>query len=288
MKFSFNFVLSYHLVLGFFICLSGCKNPTNEKPASQAKVAEPAKPTKTICKHGVAKQNFHYSSCELTISPKTINNLNFYWWNKNQKKPYYTFNNLKKQLSNNHKQLKFAVNAGMYDDKYAPLALYVEKGHKIKALNLKSGKGNFHLMPNGVFWINQKNKAFITESNEFKATAKMVKFATQSGPMLVINGQIHPKFNPKSSSKKFRNGVGICQPFNQPSSKKQTTGNTQSLIFVNSDDLVNFYDFANLFKSELNCQNALFLDGGVASAMYSDDLDKNDGQYMGVMIGYHE
>ena len=92
--------------------------------------------------------------------------------------------------------------------------------------------------------------------------------------MLVINDEIHPQFNPDSTSIKLRNGAGICRD--------------GSIQFVNTDVPVTFYQFATLFKDELGCSNALFLDGGIASALYAPTIDKQDKKEMGVMIGLVE
>jgi len=167
------------------------------------------------------------------------------------------------------------MNAGMYNKRYAPIGYTVIDGEEILSLNLKEGGGNFHLLPNGVMWWDQSGNVEITESNALQqqreqGTAKPW-FATQSGPMLVINDAIHPKFNPESTSLKFRNGAGVC-----------TDGSIQ---FVNSDEPVNFYEFAALFKDKLNCPNALFLDGGIASALYAPSINRHDKKEMGVMIG---
>ena len=45
-----------------------------------------------------------------------------------------------------------------------------------------------------------------------------------------------------------------------------------------------FYDFAKLFQMDLSCQNALFLDGGVASALYAPSIKRFDKHSMGVML----
>lgn len=189
----------------------------------------------------------------------------------------YKFDSLLKALPN-HTSLKFAANAGMYNNDFAPIGYTVIQGREIRELNLNEGGGNFHLLPNGVLWWNKEGEVFITESH---ALAEMLEagtakpwYATQSGPMLVIKGDIHPKFDPNSSSLKFRNGVGVC-----------TDG---EIKFINSDEPVSFYQFASLFKDELKCPNALFLDGGVASALYAPDVDQNDDKNMGVMVGMVE
>jgi uncharacterized protein YigE (DUF2233 family) len=96
-------------------------------------------------------------------------------------------------------------------------------------------------------------------------------FATQSGPMLVIDGKIHPKFSETGMSYKMRNGVGMLD--------------AHTAIFVISENAVNFYDFAKLFQDRLKCANALFFDGTVSS-LYSPELDRNDGfAALGPMVG---
>lgn len=239
---------------------------------------------KTYCSQ--QNQPFAYTVCSVpNLSKKTKDNemkLKLHWWDKKNQQPLYTFSNLKKHVHENGKTLRFAMNAGMYDAKYAPLALYVETAKKYKTLNQKQGGGNFHLLPNGVFWIDKHGASHVTETSQYaKKTLKnkhKPAYATQSGPMLVINGELHPKFKQGSHSRKIRNGVGICKGENSK----------EIVNFVISDTWVNFYDFASLFKDKLNCKNALFLDGGRASALYSDDVSRHDQKYMGVMIGYSE
>ena len=195
------------------------------------------------------------------------------FWQDEQKKPLLTFDKVIHQLTT--AKLEFAMNAGMYDDEFAPIGYTVIQGREIHSLNTNEGGGNFHLLPNGVLWWDKSGRASVDESRALgeKLKNQQIKpwFATQSGPMLVINNQIHPKFNPKSTSKKPRNGAGVCSD--------------GTIKLVISDEPVTFYDFASLFKDKLDCPNALFLDGGVASALYSPELERHDQQDMGVMIG---
>ncbi len=190
-------------------------------------------------------------------------------------KPLYTFDRLLNQLGKESK-LIFAVNAGMYNDDYAPIGYTVINKQQVLSLNLNEGAGNFHLMPNGVFWWNEDGYHI----NDSKQMAKLIKsgtkptYATQSGPMLVIDGKIHPKFRSDGKSRKIRNGVGVCKDGN--------------IKLVNSNTAVNFYDFASLFKNQLACDNALFLDGGIAPAMYAPEINHKDSKAMGVMIGLVE
>lgn len=195
------------------------------------------------------------------------------FWQNNAQNPLLSFDNLLQSLDN--ARLDFAMNAGMYDEEFSPIGYTVIDGREIRSLNLKDGGGNFHLLPNGVLWWDKSGRVAIDESQAMakKLASGQAKpwFATQSGPMLVIDNQIHPKFNPNSTSKKLRNGAGVC--------------NDGAIKLVISDEPVTFYEFASLFKDQLGCPNALFLDGGVASALYSPDLDRKDQQDMGVMIG---
>lgn len=219
---------------------------------------------------------FAYSACRVDKEALATGrySLQLFWQQSERAQPLLTFNKLLTALPPSQ-SLAFAMNAGMYNERYAPIGYTVIDGQEILSLNLKEGGGNFHLMPNGVMWWDKSGNVQITESNALDQQLKSGKaqpwYATQSGPMLVINDTIHPKFNPESTSLKFRNGAGVC-----------TDGSIQ---FVDSDEPVSFYEFAALFKDNLNCPNALFLDGGIASALYAPSINRHDKKEMGVMIG---
>ncbi|TXD97623.1 hypothetical protein ES754_01135 [Psychrobacter frigidicola] len=224
---------------------------------------------------------FKYSVCRINATALTDNDathsdyaLKLFWQETDNETPLLTFDKLLSALPSSQ-TLAFAMNAGMYNERYAPIGYTVIEGKEIRALNLNEGGGNFHLLPNGVMWWDKAGQVQITESHALQqqlndGSAKPW-FATQSGPMLVINNEIHPKLNPAGTSAKFRNGAGVCSD--------------GSIQFVNSNEPVTFYQFASLFKDDLQCQNALFLDGGIASALYAPTIDKHDKKEMGVMIG---
>ncbi|MFW2061635.1 phosphodiester glycosidase family protein, partial [Acinetobacter baumannii] len=90
----------------------------------------------------------------------------------------------------------------------------------------------------------------------YKAKVFQPDYATQSGPMLVINGRINPLFIATSDSKKIRNGVGI---------------KNNKLYFVISKYRVNFYSFSQFFQKFLEVEQSLYLEGYISS-LY---LDKN-------------
>jgi prepilin-type processing-associated H-X9-DG protein len=167
-------------------------------------------------------------------------------------------------------RLAVAMNAGMYHEDRSPVGLYVENGEELKAANTRNGPGNFHLKPNGIFYVKGR-KAGVLETGAYQKRKIKPDFATQSGPMLVINGQIHPQFSEQSTSRKIRNGVGV---------KGQDT-----VVFAISEDPVTFSTFARLFRDELGCANALFLDGSVSS-LYAPSLERMDSLMpMGPIVG---
>jgi len=170
------------------------------------------------------------------------------------------FDRLDAWLKARNRQLSFAVNAGMYHEDFSPVGLFVRDGREESPLNLADGVGNFFRKPNGVFLVSDAGPR-VVEASEYPALAKSgVRLATQSGPLLLRHGVLHPALIPNSDSRKIRNGVGV-------------SGHTA--IFVLSETPVNFYDFALYFRDVLHCRDALYLDGTV-SALYSKALRRND------------
>lgn len=172
--------------------------------------------------------------------------------------PFKTFERLNTWLNAKQEELLFAMNAGMYQSNFEPLGLLVIKGKQLSKLNLREAKGNFYWKPNGVFLVNETG-AKIIESSEYPKFAEHVQLATQSGPLLVQNGNIHPEFKPEAISRLIRNGIGIAG---------------EQVYLVISTQQVNFYEFARFFKEELKCTDALYLDG-VVSAVYSAEAKLN-------------
>lgn len=151
----------------------------------------------------------------------------------------------------------FITNGGIFKVNREPLGLYIEKGKKIFPLNLKKGAGNFFMQPNAVFYINNHQKAAIVESSAFANLKDTLNYALQSGPMLLNQGEINSHFGINSKNKYIRSGVGVIDE--------------NQLVFIISNQPVNFYDFASLFKDKYTCQNALYLDGAI-SEMYASKL----------------
>ena len=157
-------------------------------------------------------------------------------------------------------QLTFAMNAGMYHADLRPVGLYIENGQELVKANNANGPGNFHMKPNGVFYI-AGDTAGVVDTAHFLKSRPKADFATQSGPMLVIDGKLHPRFRPTGQSKKVRNGVGLRD--------------AHTVVFAISNGPVGFTDFARLFRDRMKCNNALFLDGSISS-LYAPSVGRSD------------
>lgn len=194
------------------------------------------------------------------------------FWRDANGDAYGGFDRLAEDVAAKGGRLVFAMNAGMYQPDLSPVGLYVEKGEEMHPVNRRAGAGNFGMLPNGVFWVRGQSVG-VTETRKFLAQNARPDYATQSGPMLVIGGKIHPKIKPDGVSEKLRNGVGVCED-----------GLTR---FVIADAPVTFHAFASLFVA-LKCPDALFLDGSI-SALYAPDLKRNDGwKSIGPIVGVVE
>lgn len=194
--------------------------------------------------------------------------IKFYWKDENNNN-FSSIANLKNWLENNNQELVFATNGGMYKKDQSPQGLFIENFNLKNKLDTISGKGNFYLKPNGVFYITNENKGIICVTEKFKFNAN-IKWATQSGPMLVIDDKMHSAFKEGSKNLNIRNGVGVL-----------ANGN---LAFVMSKKEINFYDFATYFK-EIGCKNALYLDGFVSRSYFPEEnWLQTDGNF-GIIIG---
>lgn len=171
-------------------------------------------------------------------------------WRDGDGRAYRGFEALAVDLGQEAQRVRFAMNAGMFDDNGAPVGLYVENGQELHALNTRDGPGNFHMMPNGVFLIDHGGGARVETSEAFGRAIEAPLWATQSGPMLVVDSALHSAFQENGSSRYVRNGVGV--------------DDVGVAYFVISEAPVSFGRFARFFRDELGCRNALFLDGAVS------------------------
>ncbi|MGI9522177.1 MAG: phosphodiester glycosidase family protein [Hyphomicrobiaceae bacterium] len=197
-----------------------------------------------------------YTVCKFDVARTKIS----IRWRNREGRPYGSLAALRRHFARDGRQVLFAMNAGMYHEDLSPVGYYVEARKKLKNANTRRGPGNFHMLPNGIFFV-ENARAGVMETRAFLKRNRRPLFATQSGPMLVIGGRTHPRFNPTSKHRKLRNGVGV-------------SGDGRTVYFAISDDSVTFYNFAKLFQVKLGVPNALFLDGGSAPQMMAPGISR--------------
>ena len=186
-------------------------------------------------------------------------------------RPYGTFGRIDRALAAEGRRLAFAMNAGMYHPDRRPVGLYLDPSGEAAPLVTSPGPGNFGMLPNGVFCIGEDRFA-VVESHRFAETRPACRYATQSGPMLVIGGELHPRFLVDSDSRFVRNGVGVS-----------TDGATAYLAI--SDRPVTFHEFARLFRDALGTPDALYFDGRI-SRLHAPVIGRSDAGFpMGPVIG---
>nr|WP_246581154.1 phosphodiester glycosidase family protein [Deinococcus aestuarii] len=180
----------------------------------------------------------------------TRDTLRLHWRNPADGEPYRTFERVRGQLDREGKRMLFATNSGIYAPGLRPLGLHVEGGRTLVGLNGARSGGNFALLPNGVFWV-RGERAGVTETGAYRRLNVSPTYATQSGPLLVQGGRLHPAFNREGTSFRVRSGVGVCRD--------------GRVRFVVSAGPVNFHTFALLFRDTLGCPDALYLDGSISA-----------------------
>lgn len=184
---------------------------------------------------------------------------------------YGHFGAIQDKLGTEGKRLTFAMNAGMYHDDRRPVGHYLEAGKELMRVVPNAGPGNFGLLPNGVFCV-RDGRADVIETLRYLDEAPRCAYATQSGPMLVIDGALHPRFLEDGTSKYIRNGVG-------------TSASGDEVVFAISNNTVNFHTFGRFFRDFLNLPQALYFDGNI-SRIHAPDLGRSDSGFrLGPIIG---
>lgn len=158
--------------------------------------------------------------------------------------------------------IAFAMNGGMYGDDLKPVGYFVQNGERLKELDRGEGEGNFYMKPNGVFFGSGGSWRVLGSNTFFETVGDRPEFGTQSGPLLLVDGKLHPEIQDDGSSKAIRNGVGVS-----------ADGKAH---FVISDAPASFGQLARYFRDVVKVSNALYLDGQVSSLWdpASERLDK--------------
>jgi uncharacterized protein YigE (DUF2233 family) len=231
-----------------------------------------AAPASAVTCRDIAHEGNTYTVCE--VDPRH-ENLRLFHANENEDgTPYGHFSVLQARLREIGQDLVFAMNAGMYHEDRSPVGHYMENGREDMRVLSSASPGNFGLLPNGILCIGN-DWARVIETRAFLVDRPGCRHATQSGPMLVIDGALHPRFLPDSSSRYIRNGVG-------------TSDDGTRAVFAISRNSVTFHDFARFFRDVLATPNALFLDGNI-SRLYAPQVGRMDlGRRMGPIVAVTE
>ncbi|WP_156381545.1 phosphodiester glycosidase family protein [Aurantimonas sp. Leaf443] len=168
--------------------------------------------------------------------------------------PYRTFGGARRALEAEGREMLLAMNAGMYHEDRRAVGLAVQAGRELHPAATGEGPGNFSMKPNGVFFV-EDGRAAVMETGRYLSRPRRPDLATQSGPMLLIDGALHPRFIEGSDSLYVRNGACALED-----------GRAVRLVMTRQP--VNFWDFAKFFRDELGCRDALFFDGQVSSLYY--------------------
>ena len=217
------------------------------------------------------KDQYTQYAC-LIVNPRSEQVSIEFLWKDDKKQTLKSFGRTIEFLKQHKKKPIMLMNAGIFTPELSPLGLFYANGKKLTPINIRKGEGNFYLEPTGLFVIEKSGMARIRTKADFFAapdTARILH-ATQSGPMLVIDGKIHEKFNEQSNNFNIRNGVGVLPDGN--------------IVFVLSRGHVSLHEFASVFRDRFKCRNALYLDGAI-SRMHLPDYGFPDtgGMFAGII-----
>jgi uncharacterized protein YigE (DUF2233 family) len=180
----------------------------------------------------------------------------------------HTFETLAPYVAGRGLTLAVATNAGIFGPARQPMGLHVQDGEILTPLSTADGDGNFFLKPNGVFWLD--DAGVHVASSEHYAPQGRVRLATQSGPLLLEHGQMHPRFSADSQSRRLRSAVGV-----------DTRGHAHLAISLGQ---VSFYNAASLFRDVIGCADALYLDGEISEVMAPGHVPTKAHAYAALLV----
>ncbi|MFE0753380.1 phosphodiester glycosidase family protein [Inquilinus sp. NPDC058860] len=238
--------------------------PPAAAPGSSSFTAPDSRAAAQPCR-AVSFEAADYTVCEIDLRRYRVG----LFWQDRDGRPYGSLYAFKRAMAAAGDPPVVSMNAGMYHEDLSPVGLFVSGGRQLNPANEGDGDGNFFMKPNGVFYVDGES-AGILETGAYLRQAPAAGIATQSGPLLVIDGALHPLFSDDGPSRKIRNGVGVRD------------GHT--VVFAISRDGVSFGSFARLFRDALGCRDALYLDGSVSALSAPDGLSVGWGIRVGPIL----
>ncbi len=249
----------------FAVALSGCELQGG-KPVTRTEIGSGSETRVALRREASACEVVIFEDVPLThcVADPAKHNISTVLTDPNGT-PYRSLKTYGEALGKDAANVAFAMNGGMFENDGKTVGYYVEEGQRLEELNLGDGTGNFYLKPNGVFFGTDGRWEIRTSTNFLYNVSDRPQFGTQSGPMLVIDGQAHPEIQDDGPSKIIRNGVGI-----------DAEGKAHFVISVGA---LSFGQLARYFRDELQTPNALYLDGGISGLWdpVTERLDDTNG-----------
>lgn len=169
------------------------------------------------CEH-VVREGQTYDVCRFPNDGSL--NVKTYWRDTNGN-PYGTLLRFSQKVPN----LIYAGNGSASQSDLTPAGLFISDSKALVPAvknDDKDGLGNIFILPNGVFWVDDKGRAFVATTEDYVASQAKPVSANQSGPMLVIHGEISKRLDPKGTSLKTRNSVCVGDDLILPSRIKHS------------------------------------------------------------------
>ena len=182
-----------------------------------------------------------------------------------------TFEEAEAWAAREGRRMVVATNAGIFEPGLVPTGLFVSEGTRHVPLNTRAGAGNFYLEPNGVFSVDAQGRARVRPTRGHSGSPVL---ATQSGPLVLSEGEMHPLFNADSPNRRVRSGVGV------------DPRNRHVVWLALSAEPVRFHEMATFFRDDLGCREALYLDGvisGMAGPGIPDEMAR-PGPFAGMLV----